>query len=67
MDNHFKNYLNPLLRQEDLTSLEMKSLMDLIMTGKLGPAQIASCIVALQIKGVTSDEIASAASVMRKN
>ena len=67
MDNQFKNYLNPLLRQEDLTSLEMKSLMDLIMTGKLGFAQIASCIIALQIKGVTPDEIASAASVMRKH
>ena len=67
MVKQFKNYLNSLLKGENLSSSEMKSLMNLIMTGELGPAQIASCIVALQIKGITSDEIACAASVMREH
>lgn len=67
MVKQFKSYLNPLLKGENLSSAEMKSLMNLIMAGELGPAQIASCIVALQIKGVTSDEIACAASVMREH
>lgn len=67
MVKQFKNYLNPLLKGENLSSSEMKSLMNLIMTGELGPAQIASCIVAMQIKGETTDEIAAAASVMREH
>ena len=65
MVKQFKNYLSPLLKGENLSSSEMESLMTLIMTGELSPAQIASCIVAMQIKGETSDEIAAAATVMR--
>ena len=41
--------------------------MTLIMTGELSSAQIASCIVAMQIKGATPDEIAAAALVMREH
>jgi anthranilate phosphoribosyltransferase len=65
MVKQFKNYLSPLLKGENLSSSEMESLMTLIMTGELSSAQIASCIVAMQIKGETSDEIAAAATVMR--
>ncbi len=67
MVNQFKNYLDTLLKGEDLSSPEMSSLMDLIMTGELSSAQIASCIVAIKIKGETLDEITAAASVMRKH
>ena len=67
MAKQFKNYLGALLKGEDLSSSEMSSLMNLIMTGELSSAQIASCIVAMQIKGATSDEIAAAASVMREH
>jgi anthranilate phosphoribosyltransferase len=65
MVKQFKNYLGSLLRGENLSSSEMESLMTLIMTGELSSAQIASCIVAMKIKGETSNEIAAAANVMR--
>ena len=67
MVKEFKNYLGSLMKGENLSSSEMESLMTLIMTGELSSAQIASCIVAMQIKGETSDEIAAAALVMRKH
>jgi len=67
MVKQFKIFLGSLLRGENLSSSEMQSLMTLIMTGELSSAQIASCIVAMQIKGETSDEIAAAASVMREH
>ena len=67
MAKQFKNYLNPLLKGENLSSSDMESLMTRIMTGELSSAQIASCIVAMQIKGATPDEIAAAALVMREH
>ena len=67
MVKEFKNYLGSLMKGENLSSSEMESLMTLIMTGELSSAQIASCIVAMQIKGETSDEIAAAALVMREH
>ena len=67
MSENFKNYLGSLIKGENLSSSEMESLMTLIMTGELSSAQIASCIVAMQIKGETPDEIAAAALVMREH
>ena len=67
MVKQFKIFLSSLLKGENLSSSEMQSLMTLIMTGELSSAQIASCIVAMQIKGETPDEIAAAASVMREH
>ena len=61
MANQFKNYLHSLIKGEDLSSSEMGALMSLIMTGKLSSAQIASCLVAMQIKGTIPNEIAAAA------
>ena len=67
MVKQFKTFLGALLKGEDLSSPEMQALMTLIMTGELSSVQIASCVVAMQIKGETPDEIAAAASVMRKH
>ena len=67
MVKQFKIFLGSLLKGENLSSSEMQSLMTLIMTGELSSIQIASCIVAMQIKGETPDEIAAAAAVMRKH
>jgi anthranilate phosphoribosyltransferase len=67
MVKQFKNYLVSLLKGENLSSSEMEALMTLIMTGELTSAQIASCIVAMQIKGETPDEIAAAAIIMREH
>jgi anthranilate phosphoribosyltransferase len=50
---------------QDLSETEMITVMDEIMGGEATPAQIASFITALRIKGETVDEISGAAKVMR--
>ena len=67
MSEQFKNYLALLLNGDDLSSIDMESLMSLVMTGKLTSVQIASVIISLQIKGETINEITSAAKVMREH
>jgi len=54
-----------LIEQQDLSDQQMTAVMQQIMTGEATPAQIAGFLVALQMKGETVTEIASAASVMR--
>ena len=49
----------------DLSESEMIEVMDQIMSGGATPAQIASFITALRMKGETVDEITGAARVMR--
>ncbi|MCE9634016.1 MAG: anthranilate phosphoribosyltransferase [Methylophilales bacterium] len=62
----FKDALTKLLDSRDLTSQEMLALMHQVMAGEFTPAQIASLLVALRMKGETVDEIAAAAQVMRE-
>ena len=50
----------------DLTEREMVTVMDEIMGGNSTPAQIASFITALRLKGETVEEITGAARVMRQ-
>jgi anthranilate phosphoribosyltransferase len=57
--------LKVLIEQQDLSDQQMTAVMQQIMTGVATPAQIAGFLVALQMKGETVTEIASAASVMR--
>ncbi len=58
--------LNKILDQQDLTSSEMRDVMNNIMTGGTTDAQIAGFLIALRCKGETVEEIAAAASVMRE-
>ncbi|NOR71881.1 MAG: anthranilate phosphoribosyltransferase [Methylomarinum sp.] len=58
--------LNKLLGQQDLTSEEMRDVMQLIMTGGATDAQIGGFLIALRCKGESVDEITAAASVMRE-
>jgi anthranilate phosphoribosyltransferase len=53
------------VEREDLSESEMIEVMDQIMSGGATPAQIASFITALRMKGETVDEITGAARVMR--
>jgi len=53
------------VEREDLSESEMIEVMDQIMSGAATPAQIASFITALRMKGETVDEITGAARVMR--
>jgi anthranilate phosphoribosyltransferase len=54
-----------LLDGHDLTRVETREVMDTIMSGEATPAQIGGFLVALRLKGETSDEIAGAAEAMR--
>jgi len=58
--------LNKLLDKQDLSSAEMRDVMQLIMSGGATDAQIGGFLIALRYKGETVDEIAAAAAVMRK-
>jgi anthranilate phosphoribosyltransferase len=53
------------VERNDLSEAEMIEVMDQIMSGGATPAQIASFITALRMKGETVDEITGAARVMR--
>jgi len=63
---NIKQALNKLLNKQDLTSDEMRDVMNLIMTGGATDAQIGGFLIALRCKGETIDEIAAAAAVMRE-
>ena len=66
MSNHFTNIINSLINQQDLSFEDMQSAMNQIMSGEINSIQISGFMVALQIKGLTIDEIAAAAGVMRE-
>lgn len=58
--------ISKVLDGNDLTPDEASSAMKLIMSGELTPAQIAGLLIALRMKGETSEEIAAFAKVMRE-
>ncbi len=59
--------LERLISGTHLTFDEMTEVMDQVMTGQLTPAQIGALLIALRIKGETTEEIAAAATSMRKH
>ncbi|TVO76699.1 anthranilate phosphoribosyltransferase [Sedimenticola selenatireducens] len=58
--------INQVLAHKDLSSEEMTSVMQTIMTGGATAAQIGGFLIGLRMKGESVTEIAAAASVMRK-
>lgn len=62
----FKDILNQLLRQQNLSHDQMLSVMHQVMSGELTAAQIAALLIALRVKEETVEEIAAAATVMRQ-
>jgi len=62
-----KEFLQKIMAGTDLDQNETASAFELIMSGDATPAQIAAFIVALRMKGETSEEIAGAASTMRRH
>lgn len=58
--------LNKLLDKRDLSSDEMREVMQIIMSGGATDAQIGGFLIALRCKGESIDEIAAAAGVMRE-
>ncbi|MTI60486.1 MAG: anthranilate phosphoribosyltransferase [Firmicutes bacterium] len=61
-----REVINKVINGDNLTLEESISVMSDIMEGKATPAQIASYITALRIKGETIEEITGAAMVMRE-
>jgi anthranilate phosphoribosyltransferase len=57
--------IKTVIDKHDLSSDEMQSVMETIMTGNATQAQIGGFLVGLQMKGETVAEIAAAAKVMR--
>lgn len=57
--------IKSVIEHHDLSSEDMSTVMQQIMTGEATPAQIGGFLVGLQIKGETITEIAAAAKVMR--
>ncbi|WP_286239830.1 anthranilate phosphoribosyltransferase [Neptuniibacter halophilus] len=61
-----KQALALVVDHQDLSTDDMKAVMQQIMTGNATDAQIGALLVALRMKGETVDEIAGAADVMRQ-
>lgn len=57
--------LEKLVNKQDLSTAEMKSVMQQIMTGQASNAQIGGFLVALRMKSESIDEITGAVEVMR--
>lgn len=62
-----RKYLQEIIDRQDLTAAEMSSVFDLVMEGRLTPAQIAALIATLRMKGESVDEIIGAAMAMRRH
>lgn len=65
MSERVKAALGQVLARRDLGFDEMAAVWDELMAGAATPAQIGGLLVALRMKGETSDELAGAASAMR--
>ena len=62
-----KEYLKNIMSGHDLNEEDMAIVMENLMLGKYSDIQIAGFLVALAIKSTSPGELATAASVMRKN
>ncbi|KPJ62314.1 MAG: anthranilate phosphoribosyltransferase [Planctomycetes bacterium DG_23] len=61
-----KEFLAKVATGEDLSISEARQAMAEIMSGKATPAQIAAYLVALRLKGETTEEITGSAQAMRE-
>jgi anthranilate phosphoribosyltransferase len=61
-----KEAINKIVDLHNLQESEMMNVMDEVMEGRATPAQTASFITALRMKGETVDEVTGAARIMRK-
>jgi anthranilate phosphoribosyltransferase len=59
--------LQRVVDRQDLSRADARAAMDSIMRGQATPAQIGGFLVALRLKGETSDEIAGFAEAMREH
>lgn len=62
----FREYLNKIVRKQNLTEAEMSELITEILSGNATDTQIAAFMAALATKGETYEELAGAAHAMRR-
>jgi anthranilate phosphoribosyltransferase len=60
-------YIESLLRKEDLSFEKSKQLLDTIFEGQISETQIAAFLTAMQAKGVTAPELAGFAKSLRQH
>ncbi|HWA83334.1 MAG TPA: hypothetical protein VG820_07880, partial [Fimbriimonadaceae bacterium] len=63
----FAEIIHPLLERRDLTRDQAMALMRFLMSGEATDAQIGACLIALRIKGCTTQELAAFATVLREH
>jgi anthranilate phosphoribosyltransferase len=61
-----KGALNKIAGRHDLTGEEMRSVMNIIMSGEATPSQIGAFLMGMRVKGETVGEIAAAVSILRE-
>ncbi len=61
-----KPYIAKLINRENLSAEEAQQAMTIIMSGQATPAQIGGYLVALRLKGETTEEVAGSAAAMRE-
>jgi len=62
---NFTDYLNMIIKRQDLSSNQMTAMMSDIFSGTITDAQIGAFMGALAVKGETFEELAGAARAMR--
>ncbi len=62
-----KEAISKVVNRHNLSMSQTEDVMNEIMSGQATPAQIASFITALRIKGETAEEIAGCARIMQQN
>jgi anthranilate phosphoribosyltransferase len=60
-------YINPLLKGEDLSFEQATSLLDVVFAGEVPEAQIAAFLTAMRVKGPTAQEVAGLAKSLRSH
>ena len=60
-----KPYIAKVINGKDLTQEEAREAMTIVMTGQSTPAQIGGYLVALRMKGETTEEVTGSAAAMR--
>jgi anthranilate phosphoribosyltransferase len=63
----FSEILAAILARRELGSEVMRGLMEEIVSGRWGDAEVAALLTGLRMKGETADEIAAAATVLRQH
>jgi anthranilate phosphoribosyltransferase len=61
-----KKALERIASGKDLTGEEMRSVMNIIMSGEATPSQIGAFLMGMRVKGETVGEIAAAVSILRE-